>query len=112
MRRLPASPRLPLRDRNRRNGSTSSAMVPSGARALPADEPQPEVATSANAFSTFSLNGSDVAFKLAGVSLEQGKMPEPATVRSEEFINAFDYRDPEPEPDAALACVSERARYP
>ena len=23
-------------------------------------------------------------------------MPEPATVRSEEFVNAFDYRDPEP----------------
>ncbi len=33
--------------------------------APPADEPQPEIATSANAFSTFSLNVSDVAFKLA-----------------------------------------------
>ena len=39
-------------------------------------------------------------------------MPEPATVRSEEFINAFDYRDPAPSPGAPLAFASERARYP
>ncbi len=80
--------------------------------AADAPEPQPEIATSANPFSTFSLNVSDVAFKLAGASLEQGKMPEPATVRSEEFINAFDYRDPEPAAGAPLAFASERARYP
>ncbi len=80
--------------------------------AEPAPVPQPEIATSANAFSTFSLNVSDVAFKLAGASLEKGQMPELATVRSEEFINAFDYRDPEPAPGAALACTTERARYP
>ncbi|EDY19649.1 autotransporter-associated beta strand repeat protein [Chthoniobacter flavus Ellin428] len=74
--------------------------------------PQPEVQTSANAFSTFSLNVSDVSFKLAAASLEQGHMPDPASVRSEEFINAFDYRDPEPSPGAPLAFVTERARYP
>ena len=84
------------------------AQKPSG----PAPEPQPEIATSANAFSTFSLNVSDVAFKLAAASLEQGKMPELATVRSEEFINAFDYRDPEPAAGAPLAFTTERARYP
>jgi autotransporter-associated beta strand protein len=78
----------------------------------PAPVPQPEIATSANAFSTFSLNVSDVAFKLAAASLEQGRMPELATVRSEEFINAFDYRDPEPAAGAPLAFASERARYP
>ncbi|MDB6171852.1 MAG: von Willebrand factor [Chthoniobacteraceae bacterium] len=78
----------------------------------PADIPQPEVLTSANAFSTFSLNVSDVAFKLAGASLEQGKMPEPSTIRSEEFINAFDYHDPEAAPGAPIAFASERARYP
>jgi Mg-chelatase subunit ChlD len=80
--------------------------------AAPAPVPQPEVATSINAFSTFSLNVSDVAFKLAGANLEKGLMPEPATVRSEEFINAFDYRDPEPASGAPLAFASERARYP
>jgi Mg-chelatase subunit ChlD len=74
--------------------------------------PQPEIATSANAFSTFSLNVTDVAFKLAAASLEQNKMPDPAAIRSEEFINAFDYRDPEPVGDAPLAFASERSRYP
>ncbi|HSI16099.1 MAG TPA: von Willebrand factor type A domain-containing protein [Chthoniobacter sp.] len=74
--------------------------------------PQPEVETRANPFSTFSLNVSDVSFKLAAASLEQNGMPDAATVRSEEFINAFDYRDPEPAPGAPLAFATERARYP
>jgi Mg-chelatase subunit ChlD len=74
--------------------------------------PQPEVQTAENAFSTFSLNVSDVAFKLAAASLEKGVMPEPATVRSEEFINAFDYRDPEPPPGVPVAFAWERAQYP
>jgi Mg-chelatase subunit ChlD len=78
----------------------------------PALQPQPDVATSANAFSTFSLNVSDVAFKLAAASLEQGKLPDPGTLRSEEFINAFDYRDPEPTAGAPLAFATERSRYP
>jgi Mg-chelatase subunit ChlD len=74
--------------------------------------PQPEVATTDNAFSTFSLNVSDVSFKLAAASLEKGQIPDPATVRSEEFINAFDYRDPEPKGSAPIAFAWERARYP
>ncbi|HEY3900481.1 MAG TPA: von Willebrand factor type A domain-containing protein [Chthoniobacter sp.] len=74
--------------------------------------PQPEIQTQDNAFSTFSLNVSDVSFKLAAASLEQGHMPDPSTVRSEEFINAFDYRDPEPVPGAPLAFVAERAHDP
>ncbi len=90
----------------------SETDAPARTPALPAPLPQPEILTSANAFSTFSLNVSDVAFKLAAASLEQGKMPEPANVRSEEFINAFDYRDPEPAAGAALACATETARYP
>ncbi len=73
--------------------------------------PQPEVSTAENAFSTFSLNVSDVSFKLAAASLEKGVMPEAATVRSEEFINAFDYRDPEPQ-GAPIGFIWERARYP
>jgi Mg-chelatase subunit ChlD len=39
-------------------------------------------------------------------------MPEAATVRSEEFINAFDYRDPEPPPGVPVAFAWERAQYP
>jgi Mg-chelatase subunit ChlD len=74
--------------------------------------PQPEVQARENAFSTFSLNVSDVSFKLAAASLEKGLMPEPATVRSEEFINAFDYRDPEAPAGVPVAFACERARYP
>jgi Mg-chelatase subunit ChlD/anti-sigma factor RsiW len=74
--------------------------------------PQPEVATSENNFSTFSLNVSDVSFKLAAASLEKGQLPEPASIRSEEFINAFDYRDPAAVGSAPMAFAWERARYP
>ena len=75
-------------------------------------EPQPEVLTAEQRVSTFSLNVSDVSFKLAAASLDNGVMPEPATVRTEEFINALDYRDPEPAGDAAVALNWERGRYP
>ncbi len=74
--------------------------------------PQPEFQTSDNAFSTFSMNVSDVSFKLAMASLQMGRMPEPASIRSEEFINAFDYHDPEPLQGEPLAFVSERAADP
>jgi Mg-chelatase subunit ChlD len=74
--------------------------------------PQPEVQTRDNAFSTFSLNVSDVSFKLAAASLEKNLMPEAGTVRTEEFINAFDYRDSEPPPGVPVAFAWERARYP
>ena len=79
---------------------------------VPPPTPQPEVLTRENAFSTFSLNVSDVSFKLAAASLEKGQLPEPASIRSEEFINAFDYRDPDAAPGVPVAFASERARYP
>lgn len=74
--------------------------------------PQPEILTSENNFSTFSLNVSDVSFKLAAASLDQGQLPDRASIRSEEFINTFDYRDPEPRGDAPISFAWERARYP
>jgi Mg-chelatase subunit ChlD len=80
--------------------------------AASAPVPQPEVFTADNAFSTFSLNVSDVSFQLAAASLAQGRMPDAATVRAEEFLNAIDLRDPEPPPGAPLAFASERARHP
>lgn len=81
-------------------------------KVVPPSIPQPEVQTSSNAFSTFSLNVSDVSFKLAAASLEKGVMPDPATVRSEEFINAFDYRDPAPPPGAPIGFAWERSQDP
>jgi Mg-chelatase subunit ChlD len=77
-----------------------------------APTPQPEVLTRDNAFSTFSLNVSDVSFKLAAASLEKGAMPDVAGIRSEEFLNAFDYRDPMPAAGVPIAFAWERARYP
>jgi Ca-activated chloride channel family protein len=74
--------------------------------------PQPEVSTVENAFSTFSLNVSDVSFKLAAASLEKGLIPEVGSVRTEEFINAFNYHDPEPTSGSRIAFAWERARYP
>ena len=63
-------------------------------------------------FSTFSMNVSDVSFKLAEASLQNGQLPDAASIRSEEFVNAFDYRDPEAPPGVAIAFTSERARDP
>ena len=53
--------------------------------------PQPEVQTATNAFSTFSLNVSDVSFRLAAAStLEKGALPEPAGIHgNEEFIKCL-----------------------
>jgi len=78
----------------------------------PPPEPQPEVATAQNQFSTFSLNVTDVSFKLAAASLEKGALPDASRIRSEEFLNAFNYRDPEPVRGAPIAFAWERARYP
>lgn len=75
-------------------------------------EVQGEVAAVENALSTFSLNVTDVSFRLAGASLEQGQVPGAGAVRVEEFVNAFSYRDPEPAPGMPLGFVWERGRYP
>jgi Mg-chelatase subunit ChlD len=71
-----------------------------------------EVQTSDNAFSTFSLNVTDVGFKLAKASLEQGQAPDPVSTRPEEFLNAFNYRDPDPAPGVAVAFAWDRAQNP
>src|SRR5581483_4380730 len=64
------------------------------------------------AFSTFSLNISDVSFKLAAASLARNQIPQPGAIRSEEFVNAFDYRDPDPIPGSAVGFAWDRVRYP
>ena len=70
---------------------------------LAADEP----------FSTFSLNVNDVSFKLARVALlEKGQWPDAAKVRTEEFVNAFDYGDPSPRRGEPVACAIEQAAHP
>ena len=88
------------------------AAPPTKPAPTPRAKPNPEVQAKDNPFSTFSLNVSDVSFKLAAASLEKGSLPDPATIRSEEFVNAFDYRDPAPTGDAKLAFAFEQARDP
>ena len=67
---------------------------------------------SSEAFSTFSLHVGDVSFKLAQTALAQGKWPEAARVRVEEFVNAFDYGDPMPRVSEKVACRTEQAIHP
>jgi Mg-chelatase subunit ChlD len=62
--------------------------------------------------STFSLNVSDVSFKLAASSLERGRMPDPSGIRVEEFVNAFDYRDPQPALGMPLAFAHDVVAHP
>ena len=94
---------------------SSKAEQPDAALRQPAPDapiPQPEMLVKENGFSTFSLNVSDVSFQLAAASLAKGRLPEAASIRSEEFINAFDYRDPEPSAGQRIAFNAERAHDP
>lgn len=72
-----------------------------------------ETLTRAEPFSTFSLNVNDVSFKLARAALlENGKWPDAAKVRTEEFVNAFDYGDPSPRQTDKVSCAVEQAAHP
>lgn len=71
-----------------------------------------EISTSAESVSTFSLHVSDAAFRLAKAALERGQLPDAATVRPEEFYNAFDYGDPAPVAGEAVSCRVEQAGHP
>ncbi len=63
-------------------------------------------------FSTFSLNVSDVSFKLAKAALDRGEWPAADQIRVEEFINAFDYGDPAPTQEDKVSCQLEQAAHP
>lgn len=71
-----------------------------------------EVSAEQEAFSTFSLHVSDVAFKLAQSALEKGQWPEASKVRIEEFVNALDYGDPLPSSGEAVAARVEQCVHP
>lgn len=75
-------------------------------------EPLPERLVAEFPLSTFSLHVTDVSFQLARGSLARNEMPTPDSIRSEEFVNAFDYHDPEPAPSQPIAFHWERARAP
>jgi Mg-chelatase subunit ChlD len=72
----------------------------------------PEIDASANGFSTFSLHVSDVSFKLAQAALAKGEWPDAGRIRSEEFLNAFDYGDPMPTQSERVSCRIEQSIHP
>jgi Ca-activated chloride channel homolog len=81
--------------------------------APPVDEQlRAEVSTQQQPVSTFSLHVSDVSFRLAQAALDRGDWPDPATIRPEEFYNAFDYGDPSPLAGEPVACRIEQATQP
>lgn len=90
---------------------------------VPADKPLPrpappppvsieEVSAAQEAVSTFSLHVSDVSFKLALAALASGTWPDRATIRPEEFYNAFDYGDPATAASEKISCRIEQAAHP
>ena len=63
--------------------------------------------------STFSLNVSDVSFRLgARALLAEGKLPDPASVRTEDYVNAMDYGDPMPARGEAVAATIQQVAQP
>lgn len=74
--------------------------------------PKPEKLAAEEPFSTFSLNISDVSFKLAQAALQNSRVPPSAQIRTEEFVNSFDYGDPSPRPDEPVSLHWEMAQHP
>lgn len=57
----------------------------------------PVVDTAEEARSTFGVDVDTASYMRARAALLEGRLPEPESVRTEEFVNAFDYADPPPE---------------
>lgn len=90
----------------------SASMKKALVKRNPASAGLNEKTAEGEAFSTFSLHVSDVSFKLARAALARGEWPEAATVRIEEFVNAFDYGDPMPSQSEKVACRLEQSIHP
>jgi hypothetical protein len=73
---------------------------------------QGETAVKDQPFSTFSLHVSDVSFRLAQAALAKGQMPDPESIRPEEFYNAFDYGDPATAAGEKVGCHIEQCAHP
>ena len=71
-----------------------------------------ETLVSEKSDSTFSLNVSDVSFKLAKAGLAKGNWPDASQVRPEEFVNALDYDDTKPSQSEKVACAIEQGAHP
>ena len=62
--------------------------------------------------STFAIDVDTGAYTQARRVLRSGGLPEPAAVRTEEFVNYLDYGYPEPEPERPFAVTLDAAPHP
>ncbi len=65
--------------------------VPAVFEAVPVN---PWVMTGADRFSTFAIDVDTASYAVARSYIRRGRLPPPASVRMEEFVNAFDYNYP------------------
>ncbi|HEX3556495.1 MAG TPA: von Willebrand factor type A domain-containing protein [Thermoanaerobaculia bacterium] len=103
----------PLLDERRQPAKAAKAEKPSGVafRLLQPAGTDPFVDAAAYRLSTFGLNVDTASYAAARRDLLAGHLPDPASVRVEEWVNAFDYGDPEP-PRGDLAIRAEGAPSP
>lgn len=89
---------------------SSGQWLPHGGTTPPNGEPysgtffkhygvNPFVDTEDDHFSTFAIDVDDASYSVARAYLERGNLPDPASVRTEEFVNFFNYDYPAPEKD-------------
>ncbi len=69
----------------------------------------PTVDTAEEPFSTFSVDVDTASYSIARAMLSEGRLPDPAAVRVEEFVNSFryDYPPPTAEAGAPFSVVAE-----
>ncbi|HEY7216447.1 MAG TPA: von Willebrand factor type A domain-containing protein, partial [Thermoanaerobaculia bacterium] len=72
----------------------------------------PFVDTAADRLSTFGLDVDTASYTVARGYLDGGKLPDPASVRVEEFVNFFDYGDAPPARGGDFALKAEGAPSP
>lgn len=105
--------KLPATPMTQEKRSVAEGLIEVARRTKASPDLSMETLTSDEPFSTFSLNVSDVSFKLARTALlDNNSFPEGAKVRVEEFVNAFDYGDPAPSLSEKVACHIDQAAHP
>ena len=73
--------------------------------------PNPTTRTAEDRFSTFAIDVDTASYALARNYLRQGRLPDPASVRVEEWVNAFRYDLPAPKAEP-FSVTSELAQSP
>ena len=72
----------------------------------------PFVKTSENDKSTFSVDADGAAYGYMRKMVNKGSLPQPNSVRIEEYLNYFTFDYPEPQADAAVAINGEVGECP